>query len=294
MDDEGKVRSLAGFYHDLLDALTNMAPTAIAILVVVLIGLVVAFIARQVVRWSVEKLGLDALAEKVGVARLLYALGSQSGFSTVAGKTAFWLVMLGTAHTVATLAGLPGLSEFFGAALGYLPKVFVSVGILVAGVVGADLLARLLRGVLSRREDIESPAFVARFVYYLIIVLSVTVAIDQLGLEIELVNSLILVVAGAFALGGALAVGLGARETVRNLIARFYVIRLYRIGDRVVVGENAGTIVAFSPTSVLVQHGADEISIPCHAFMTEAVSLHRVRSEDIASGAPQTEESAPD
>lgn len=278
MEKDGAADNLLKLTESLWTWLVELAPRAVSILVVVVLGVLLAVVGRVVSRWLVRRLGIEALAERVGVARLLYGLGIRQGTAEVSGRLVFWTVLLLTLHTVTTLLGLPGLSEGMETVLSYLPRVLVSGSVLAAGVLLAETVSRVLRSLLKKRDDIESPGGVSRFVYYAIVFLSGMVAIEQLGLDFALINALVQIAVGAVGLGAALAFGFGARETFRNVVARFYVVRFYRLGDRIELPAVSGTIVAFSATAVVLQADKREVVIPCHHFMTEAIGLQRTRS----------------
>ncbi len=278
MQTTGGVQKAMSLTQKMLDYGTDMVPRLVSVAAVVLVGVLVAYALRALVRWAVERFGIDALAERIGVARLLYRLGIQAGFTKVATGLAFWGVLLLTTHTAVSLSGLEGLNQAMTAFLGYMPNVLAAVVVFIAGMLGADFLSGMVRRVAEQRDDVESPKFLGAVSYYATVVLAATLAVEQLGLEIALVNALIQIVVAAGSFGLAVAFALGARETVRNLIARFYVGRLFRKGDRVQMGAFTGTVVGLSPTSVLLKDGAQEVLIPCHRLMNEAARLDRVDS----------------
>ena len=61
---------------------------------IVLLGLVTAWLLAATTRWVVRRSGLEALAESVGVSRMLYGLGLRQGLPRVCGTVAGWSVVL--------------------------------------------------------------------------------------------------------------------------------------------------------------------------------------------------------
>ncbi len=280
---EGSEETLSrawALWEQLLGHFIAWAPRLVGVLLVLLLGWLAAVLVRRVVRWAVQRTGLEALAERAGVARLLYGLGVRRSSAEVAGQLGYWSVMLLVLHTVTTLLGIPGVSHVVEAVAAYMPRVLVAAGIFTAGLLGADVLRRLVSAMLTRRKEVESPHLIARGVHGLVILLAGVVAVEQLGVDIDLITSIIQILLGAAALGLALAFGLGAREILRDLVARFYVTRLYRPGDRVEVVGVQGTIVAFSPTATLLRDGDEERVIPCHTLLAGPVTLHRTLRAD--------------
>ena len=276
MQTSGTVQEAIGLTQRLFDYGLEIAPRAIIVVLVVVLGGGLALLCRRLTHWGIERFGIDALAERLGVARLLYSVGIRASFPKVISQLVFLTLVLLTCYSAASLSGLPGVTEALAALMGYLPRLAGALGVFVAGMLGADFLARIARRIAEQREDIDSPELLGRFVYYSVVVLTSTLAAEHLGFEVALVNTLIQIVVAAACFGVAMAFAIGARETFRNLVARFYVGRLFRAGDLVRIGDLAGTIVAFSPTYVLIQEGKEEIIIPCHRFMNEATRLSRV------------------
>lgn len=293
MSDQPMMEQATGWTQALVDEVVRLAPTVLLILGVAIGGLVAASLLRKATVWAVRKLGLEALAEKFGVARLLYTVGVKANVAQVSGQVVYYAALLLTLHSVAEIMGLRIVSQGMTALMGFVPSLLSATAIMVAGVLGADVLARVVRNVGSKARGVGSPEVLARGLYYLVIILAGTIAAEQLGLAVTLINSLIQIVAAAAGLGLALAFAFGAREAASNWVARHYVTRLYRRGDRVRVREEEGIVLNFSPTSVILDQGEHEVVLPCRMFLENAVRLERLGDEVEAEQAPESEGDAP-
>jgi len=68
-------------------------------------------------------------------------------------------------------------------------------------------------------------------------------------------------------LGGlALAMSLGARSYVANLIGTRYLRESYRVGQRIRIGEHDGVILDFAPTGVVLETAAGRTLLPGQLF----------------------------
>ena len=279
----------------LIDGFLIHAPTVAFLLVIVIAGLLLARALAKLARWAVDRMGLEAFAEKLGVSRLLYASGVRIGLAQVIGKVAWWTVMGATLVVASEVAGLDGVSDAIGRVVGYLPQLLIAAVILLAGARVAEWArAMLLRSTRESGGVLDSPKSVAQIVYYAIIVVSVTFAADQLGLETALINSLILMVVAATAFGMALALALAARVSLGGVIARFYAAQLYRPGDRVQVldADVEGVVLRYSATSMVVQIDAgDEMLVPC-ARVLQSVVKHE-RGKPVSPASPPSRPAEP-
>jgi len=85
--------------------------------------------------------------------------------------------------------------------------------------------------------------------------------------------NLINIVLGATLFGGALAFGLGARVSVSNILAAYYLKSLYREGQQVKINDIEGQILQLTPTSVLLETSEGQVTIPAKEFSEKASTL---------------------
>ena len=90
--------------------------------------------------------------------------------------------------------------------------------------------------------------------------------VDQIGVDITIVVTILSVAIGA-ALGGlAIAFSLGARDLVSNLIGARYLNADYRIGERIRIGEHEGTVLEISSVSVILETEEGRVMVPARQF----------------------------
>lgn len=269
--------------QDLLPHALGALPQVLVALGVLAVGVAVSFLARGAARWATTATGLDAFAERVGAARMLYAVGIKRSVSTVVGTLVLWGGLLLTASVLAESLGLPGVAEGIAYVAGFLPRLLSSGLVLLVGLFVADLLRALVHRVARRRADLDAPGFPAQLVYYATVVVTVSIAADEVGLETGLVDALIQIAVGAAFFGSALAFALGGRGAMQNVIARHYAARMFRAGDRVVVGEVMGEIDRFGAVVVWVRTEDGLVSLPCSDLVDRPVLLRIDRP--VAEGA---------
>lgn len=209
--------------------------------------------------WTLRRLML-------GVFRRFPSRIHDQGAAGMAAGGVYWLILLGTLAVALDALDLPVLRRWMDAVAIHLPRVAIAVALVVGGVV----LGRLASGAIvktgSRLSAVQARRL-ARLTRVSIIVAAALIAAAQLGLDVSLVTSFFLI-AWAAALGAAaLAFGLGAREMIANILAMHYVTQSFRVGQRVRVGSDEGRIVRTTRTSVYLEAGEGEISIPGREFM---------------------------
>ena len=233
----------------------------------------VGWIVARLLRTLIERLGsrLDtALAharERTGFAALQW----RWPVSRILGQVVFWVVILFFVTTVAGTLGLPGFVEWLGRVIEYVPSVVAAGLVILVGYWLSGILTRFVRSVTATAGYPQAETL-GRLAGGLTLLVAVVIGLEQLRFDISLLVNLITIAAAA-ALGGlALAFGLGAGPSVKNIIAARYLGKVYHIGQRVRVGETEGRILELNATSVVLETGDGRAVVPAQVFQDQ-VSL---------------------
>lgn len=251
--------------HSFLNALTSLwskvasfIPDLIVALVIVLLGFVVARIVDAVLSKGLAKLGLDRLMQGAGVPKLLSRIGVRKPVSTIVGKIIYWFIVLTFIVSAAETLGLARVSSTLDAFALYLPKVFGAALILLAGLLLSHLANGVVRGA-AESVGVDYASGLGRFVQGLLVIITVSLAIGQLQIETALLNTVIAIVLVSFGAAAALALGLGSRQLVSEILAGVYVREIYRVGDSIVLGEIRGTIEEIGTVKTLILDDAQTL-----------------------------------
>lgn len=184
--------------------------------------LVVSFLVGATVRWlllrALRGMHFDRRTEQMGLGALAdwSALG---GPSLVVARVAMWLIVF-----AGLLTGLSALDaalpeQFARAIFAYLPDVLAALLILIAGTLAARFLARsVLIGSVNLR--LPSARLLSVGVKWMILVLAWTMALEHLGIGRQILTLAFGILFGGIVLTLSLAVGLGAKDLVRDALER--------------------------------------------------------------------------
>lgn len=137
------------------------------------------------------------------------------------GLVAKWFVRLIAAVVAFDALGLPAVSEVLRELLLWLPNVVVALVVLVIGGLAARALSNLVRGA-AGEAGLSNANLLAKVASALVWAFAIVVAVNQIGIATELVNTLFMAFVGAIALGLGLAFGLGGRETAGQILSKWY------------------------------------------------------------------------
>jgi uncharacterized membrane protein YgcG len=117
--------------------------------------------------------------------------------------------------------------------------VVVALVVLVIGGLAARALSNVVRGAASE-ADLSNADFLAKTASVVVWAFAIVVAVNQLGIATELVNTLFMAIVGALALSLGLAFGLGGRDTAAEIVRKWYGKAQDRTGDMKQLAENMG------------------------------------------------------
>ncbi|SDS26989.1 Conserved TM helix [Halopseudomonas xinjiangensis] len=250
----------------------SFIPDLVAAIVIVILGFLVAKLIDAVLSKGLAKLGMDRLLAGVGVSKLLARSGITSSPSALIGKVVYWFIVLTFLISAAESLGLARVSSTLDAFVLYLPKVFGAALILVAGLLLSHFANGVVRGA-GESIGIDYAAGLGRLAQGLLVIITASLVIGQLQIETELLNTVVAIVLISFGAAAALALGLGSRSVVTQILAGIYVRELYEVGDRIHVGDAEGVIdeIGTVKTSLVDDEGR-VVSIPNTSLLDQRVS----------------------
>jgi len=263
--------SIPQWLTEVITSVRQSLPTLVGAVALVAVGWLVARLLKAVSARLVGR-GLHGVERRWGLHHAVADTDARSTLSRVVSTFVFWLVLLFFVAAALESLGLEVVSGVVNRLAYYLPNVLGAVVVLVGGAV----LAKVLRGIATtaaRSAGIVRSDEVGRLVRAAVLLVASVVALDQVGVDAQLLVILLAVVVGAAVGGASLAFGLGARASVSNIIASYYLSQTYRIGQTVRVGDLVGTIIRTTPTSVLLDTADGQALIPARRFSDEVTVL---------------------
>jgi hypothetical protein len=182
-----------------------------------LIGWLVARVVQRVVVKLLRLLRLEAAAENTGVDDFLVRGGVRFTAVTLVGQVLYWSVLLIFIMAVLSVLGLtlgPALTERLTR---FVPNAIVALAILVFG----SLVARFIRGFVEAylgNIGVKSGASTGVLVQGALLVFVAVLALEQLGIGLNLLTSAFQLAFGGLCLALALAFGLGGRDWAASIL----------------------------------------------------------------------------
>jgi hypothetical protein len=261
--------TLAHAATTLLERLVAYLPSILAAALLLLAGWVLAIVMRAITTRAV--LLVDTMLPRLGLPSGISRLRAARG-SVVAGTVVFWVVLLFFVTAATQALGLQAFTDWLAKLIDYLPTLAVGLLILAAGWLLSGFAADLVQATVSRLEPGQR-AMLARIVRVAILAGAILIGADQIGIRITFLA--IFVGAIALTVGGglALAVGLGAREHVANLIAAHHLRQAFAVGQTIRLAEHEGRLLEFTATGAIIETAEGRVVLPARLFNERPVTV---------------------
>jgi uncharacterized membrane protein (UPF0182 family) len=209
---------LRAAWQDFLTGVQFYLPHVLAMISLLLVGLLIAWLVSFVVRHLLQWGRFDSMAQHFGASQLLERAGLPSA-SVVVASVLFWLVWAAFMLSGLGALGVSGIETLSANFVNFLPRLAVAVVILVVGLLAANFAWRttLLAAVNS---NLPSARLLSGAVRWLIATLAVAMALEQIGVAKTIMLTAFAIAFGAVMLGVAIAIGIGGGPVARRLLER--------------------------------------------------------------------------
>lgn len=265
-------------FSELSQRIVQYFPQLLGTALLLLLGWVLAKALALSARKLVE--GLDALFARLVQTEGIQRERLQRSYALILSKLVFWVVMLFFLAVSANVLGWDLFSNWLDSIVSYLPGLVTGLLIILAGFLLSSVARTAILSATQRSAPGQS-AIMGRAVQVVIIFSSIIIGVEQIGLNIGFLSTLIVVVIGILLAGAALAFGLGARSLVANVLGLQHARRHCRVGDQIRLGEFTGEVIEFTASSVILNTPTGQLVVPARLFQEQVCQvLSQEQSQD--------------
>jgi hypothetical protein len=186
------------------------------------------------------------MSQRSGFASFVHNTGVYTDSAGFVADIAKWFIRFITLVVAFDALGLPAVSDVFRQLLLWLPNLAVAIVVLIIGGLAANAHAGLVRGA-TAEVDLGNPNLLANIARVAVWAFAIVVAVNQIGIAGELVNTLFMATVGAVALALGLAFGIGGRDTAAEMLREWY-NRTRRATPKIEdAADNIGRVVQTGP-----------------------------------------------
>jgi Conserved TM helix len=196
-------------------------PKVIGFVIILVIGWILAALVAKGAVALLRGIRFNDMSQRSGFAGFVRSMGVHTDPTEFVANIANWFVRLITLVVAFDALGLPAISDVLRQLLLWLPNLAVAIVILVIGGLAANALAGLVRGA-TAEADLGNPQLLANIARVAVWAFAIVVAVNQIGIARDLVNTLFMATVGAVALALGLAFGIGGRDTAGEIVREWY------------------------------------------------------------------------
>ncbi len=263
--------ALTQTYLTVFQNIQQVLPQLLLALLLLAVGVLTAYLLRMFVRRLIYgfdwffNLAVRMDAEDRSQVRRSYA--------NIAGLLVFWSVLLLFITAAAEVLGWSLFAGWLGGIIAYLPRLTAGLVIVLA----AFLLGSFVRPAVMKAagsmgfKNTELPGRTAQVV---VILMSVVIGLQQLGINVGFLTTVLIVVTGVLLLGGVMAFAFGAKILVANIIGAQFAQKHCQVGEYMQIGEHCGEILEITQTAIILENKYGRTTIPAKLFNEKVSSFY--------------------
>ncbi|MEM7486727.1 MAG: hypothetical protein AAF348_16080 [Bacteroidota bacterium] len=260
--------SLAAMGRDIALAL----PKIIGALIILLVGWLVTKIILFVLGKILKLAKINTLSDKINEMNLFGKGDFKIDIVKVILGFVKWLLLLVFLIVAADILSWEIISTEIGNLLRYLPRLFSALALMMIGLYIGNFIKTTVKKLFDSLE-FSGSNLVSNLLFYIIVIFISITALNQAGIDTTIITNNITLILGAFLLAFAIGLGLGSKDIITDMLRSFYTRRTYAVGDKVVIGENSGTVEAIENNTLTLVTKKGKFVIPIKDVVSEKVEI---------------------
>jgi hypothetical protein len=202
-----------------IEKLQEFLPNLLSFILILFAGVVLGLILKALFLRFFRAIKLDRFSERSGMVETLKKGGVKEPISLILSRLISWLTIISFFFLSLRSLNIPVIERILERFILYLPNIFVAAIILFLGYLLSNFLGRAAL-IASVNAGLKLAGLIGKFVKLTIFLLSVTMALEQLGIGRETIVIAFAIIFGGIVLAFALAFGLGGRDAAKEYIEK--------------------------------------------------------------------------
>lgn len=206
-------------FDRLLERLLQFLPDIFIAIIIFSAGILLGFILKALSTKIFAAVNIDKLLERSGVVEMMKKGGVKEPISLILARTIEWMTIVVFSIISLRTLNVPAIERILERFILYLPNIFVAAVILFLGYFLGNFFGRAAL-IASVNAGFKLASLVGRSVKLTILLLSITMALEQLGIGRETIIIAFAIVFGGIVFALSLAFGLGGKEIARDYLEK--------------------------------------------------------------------------
>lgn len=273
METINDVKSLTlNSFNEMGKTIAEGAPKVLFALLILLIGWLITKVIVFVLKRTLRFAKIDKLTEIINEKDIFGKTDLKFNVTNVIVGFVKWIMFLVFLIVAADVMKWQIVSIEIGKLLSYLPRLFSAIALFMIGLYIANFLKKAIKGVFES-FDLNGTKIISNLVFYLIVIIISITALNQAGIDTDIITKNLTIILGAFLAAIALGFGLGSKEVVGDLLRTFYTRKNYEVGQKIKFKLIHGTIESIDNITMTVKTEKGKIVIPIKDVVENQVEI---------------------
>ena len=252
--------------------ITKVFPSIIGALIVIIVGWIITKLLVRIIKKALKLAKANKLDDKLNEIEIVE--GKNLNFDTIKIVSNFvkWVMYIMLIIMASDIMNLTMISEQISNLLGYLPQLFAAVVIFTIGLILANVIKKGLKSFFESM-DLSGAKIISQVVFFIILIFTSITALNQAGVNTEIITSNITMILAAFLLAFALAFGFGAQKVVSDLLKTFYARKTYEVGQIIEFDTIKGEVESLDGITVTIKTTEGKLVIPIKDIVESQVKI---------------------
>ncbi len=206
-------------FQRFLERIAGFLPNVLTGFVIIIAGLLIAWLLKKIVLKTLDFLKMDMLAEKTGIVPILQKAGIKDSLSGVTGRLIYWVVLVSFIIMGLDALKMPAVENLMERFLLYLPNVIVAGIIIFLGYLLGNFLGRAAL-IAAVNAGFSAARALGKFIKFTVFTIAASMSLELLGIGKNTVLIAFAVVFGGVVLALSIAYGLGGRDAAKEHLDR--------------------------------------------------------------------------
>ena len=265
-------KSIMNSLSAITEEIAKVIPNLLGAIAIIIIGWLATKLIVGIVKKALKLAKADKLDDKINEIELLE--GKNLNFNVIKIITKFlkWLLYILILVIVTDILNLTMVSEEIKNFLGYLPKLFSALIIFIIGLLLANFIKKTVKSFFESM-DLSGSKLISQIIFFLILIFISVTALNQAGVNTEIITGNITLILAGFLLAFSLAFGFGAQKVVGDLLKTFYARKTYEIGQQIEFNDIKGEVESINNITVTLKTDNGKLVVPISDIVESQVRI---------------------
>lgn len=252
--------------------ITSIFPNIIGTIIVLVFGWLFTKLIVRIIKKALKLAKANKLDDAINDIEIVE--GKKLNFDTIKVVSNFvkWVMYIILLIMASDIMNLTMISNQISNLLTYLPQLFAALVIFTVGLILANLIKKGIKAFFESM-DLSGAKIISQVVFFIILIFISITALNQAGIDTEIITSNLTMILAAFLLAFALAFGLGAQKVIGDLLRTFYTRKTYEIGQKIEFNNITGEVESIDGITITIKTEKGKLIVPIKDIVESQVRI---------------------